>query len=60
MNRLESVNQPKHLRGAMGRTIEFIHMISPNNMMIYFTDATYMLVQGSSLEYDFVVEEMGS
>jgi hypothetical protein len=63
MNRLTGVNMPPQLRGVMGKTIEFTHVVYPQvegMLMIYFTDGTYMLVKGDYLEYEYVEEEMGS
>jgi hypothetical protein len=43
--RFRGVNQPPQLRGAQGKTIEFSHTVSPYELMLYFTDGTYVLVK---------------
>lgn len=60
MNRLSGVNMPPELRGVMGKSIEFTHIVYPGTLMIYFTDGTYMLIKGNYLKYEYVEEEMGS
>lgn len=67
MERLENVNQPPELRGVQGKTIEFTHRVSPDDLMIYFTDGTYMSIghavtrwgYGAELVFEYVEEEMG-
>ncbi len=60
MNGMVGVIMPSELRGVMGKSIEFTHLVSPYKLMVYFTDGTYMLVEGDRLEYEYVEEEMGT
>lgn len=46
------VSQPAELRGAMGKTVEFFHTVSPYELMLYFTDGTYVLVKMPTLYND--------
>ena len=54
-HRLRGVSQPAELRGAAGKTIEFTHLVTQDQLMIYFTDGTYLLVSGTyGLGYEYV------
>lgn len=61
-------NQPPELDGVVGKTIEFTHRVGPDDLMIFFTDGTYMNIghavirwgSGAELTFEYVEEDMGS
>ena len=62
---LRGIKQPKELRAARGKSIEFFHQIHDTELMIYFTDGTYVIVSHvggyqDHFKYEYVEEDMGS